>query len=329
MEYSLMSKRKLTKLVDDGFVDGWDDPRFPTVRALLRRGLQVDALCEFVKVQGMSKATNFMEWSKLWNFNVQILDPTVPRYVACSAERTVVCNVIGGPSELVEKERARHKKNDALGMKKFYQAPVVLLDAEDVLLLKPDEEVTLMDWGNAFVKNVVVEGGYPVKAELQLNPQGDVKKTKYKLTWVPNVNLELHEYEHLLSKKKPDPEDDLDKILNKYTHFVQKAIGEAAMAELKVGDSFQLERRGYYILDKKRPDGTLSLIAIPDGKEKVNHLSAKAQFFKEHPEAAPAAAPAPAAGGKAAAKPKAEEGMTLEEKRAAKAAKKAAQSAKK
>ena len=121
----------------------------------------------------------------------------------------------------------------------------------------------------------------------------------------------------------------MDKILNKYTHFVQKAIGEAAMAELKVGDSFQLERRGYYILDKKRPDGTLSLIAIPDGKEKVNHLSAKAQFFKEHPEAAPAAAPAPAAGGKAAAKPKAEEGMTLEEKRAAKAAKKAAQSAKK
>lgn len=337
MEYSLMSKRKLTKCVETGVVDGWDDPRFPTVRALLRRGLKVDALKEFVKVQGMSKAVNFMEWSKLWNFNVQILDPSVPRYSAVSADHSVVCTVTNGPADITAQTRPRHKKNEALGIKTYFQGPVILLDAEDVALLAEGEEVTLMDWGNAFVKNIVSEGGYPVRAIIELNPTGDIKKTKYKLTWVAqnpsaNVRLLLCEYDQLLTKKKPDPEDELEAILAKNTLFKQNAFGEPAMAELKVGDTFQIERRGYYILDKILKDNTLSLIAIPDGKDKLNHLSAKAQFYKENPALAPAApaATAEAAGAKPAAKAgKSEDSQTLEEKKAAKAAKKAASAGKK
>lgn len=321
MEYSLMSKRKLTKCVNEGIVDGWDDPRMPTFRALMRRGLRVDALREFVKVQGMSKVVNWMEWSKLWNFNVQILDPSVPRYTVVANDLRVRC-VVEGQAHLAPAKRARHKKNPSLGEKQFFYSDVVFLDAEDVLLLAEGEEVTLMDWGNCFIRHIAKnDAGIPISATLVLNPQGDVKKTKYKLTWVPeNPNapvIELREYEHLLTKKKPDPEEDIDGLLAKHTLFTQLAYGEEAIRELKPGDSLQLERRGYYIVDTKpNPQNRMVLIYIPDGRDKLNHLSAKAQFLKLHPELAPVAATATkeAAGGNKA----------LEEKRAAKAAKKAA-----
>jgi glutamyl-tRNA synthetase len=339
MEYALMSKRKLTQLVADKVVDGWDDPRFPTVRGLLRRGLTVSALREFVKIQGMSKVVNMMEWAKLWNLNQQVIDPIAPRYAAVNADAKVkatVTNYANGAA-LTRLTRLRHKKNPDLGEREYVQGPVVFLDAEDVALLKEGEEVTLMDWGNAFVRNIVTAPAaaasadaaagavtpapLAVSCDLELNPTGDVKKTKYKLSWVAEnpaaVKAVVHEYDHLLTKKKPDADDDLDKILAKVTHYEMNIIGEASMAELKKGDFLQIERRGFYIVDAVQP--TLSLIFVPAASEKVNHLSAKAQWLKTQPPA-PAAAPA----AKAAKPAKADDGLTLEEKRAAKAAKKAA-----
>lgn len=353
MEYSLMSKRKLTQLVADGVVEGWDDPRFPTVRGLLRRGLKVEALKDFVRVQGMSKAVNFMEWSKLWNFNTQLLDPSVPRYTAVNGTQGVRC-AVEGAGHLVAQTRPRHRKNAALGDKTFYQSDVIFLDAADVALLQDGEEVTLMDWGNAFISNLVKDPktGRITDAKIKLNVAGDVRSTKYKLTWVAeNVNAvvaEAREYDYLLTKKKPDPEEDIDGIIAKHTLFTQELYGEAAMSELKQGDFLQLERRGYYIVDQL-PSATngnrLILIFIPDGRDKVSHLSAKTQFYNAHPELAPIVSTAPtaaaastkkaAAGGAAApgtAAPPAETaqstdaGLTLEEKRALKAAKKTANS---
>jgi glutamyl-tRNA synthetase len=331
MEYSLMSKRKLTQLVVEGAVDGWDDPRFPTVRGLIRRGLQIDALKEFVKVQGMSKAVNLMEWSKLWNFNNQILDPSVARYTAASAETPVVVKVIGAPGHLVADSKLRHKKNETLGSKTYYRSDEILLDAEDVALLKEGEEVTLMDWGNAFITEIKSENGVPVSATATINPNGDVKKTKYKLTWVPtnpkNVKVRFVEYDHILTKKKPEEGDDLDAIVAKHTKYTMEGTGEEALAEVAPGQSIQLERRGYYRVDRIE-DGVIVVHSIPDGRDKINHLSAKAQWIKKNPSTA--AAPTGAA--KAAAAPKdgkKEDALSLEEKRAAKAAKKAAGGAKK
>eukprot|EP00672_Neobodo_designis_P012870 CAMPEP_0174856322 /NCGR_PEP_ID=MMETSP1114-20130205/35658_1 /TAXON_ID=312471 /ORGANISM="Neobodo designis, Strain CCAP 1951/1" /LENGTH=612 /DNA_ID=CAMNT_0016091117 /DNA_START=163 /DNA_END=2001 /DNA_ORIENTATION=- len=326
MEYSLMSKRKLTKLVADGVVDGWDDPRFPTVRGLVRRGLHMDALAEFIKIQGMSKAVNLMEWSKLWNLNNQAIDPQAARYTCVSAETPVVVKVAGAPGHLVADTKLRHKKNEALGTKTYYKSDEVLLDAEDVALLKDGDEVTLMDWGNAFITEIVKnDAGVPVSATATMNPDGDVKKTKYKLTWVPtnekNVAFEMREFDHILTKKKPEEGDDLDAIVAKVTKYTMRGTGEEAMAELQPGQTIQLERRGFYRVDSVGP---LILHAIPDGRDKVNHLSAKAQYIKQNPSAAPAGAKGAKKGGedKSAA-------MTLEEKRAAKAAKKAASGKKK
>ena len=88
--YTLLSKRKLTWFVNEGYVHGWDDPRFPTVRGMLRRGLEVEALRKFVTEQGFSKNTNLMEWDKIWNFNKKIIDPIVHRYSVVTEKEKVL-----------------------------------------------------------------------------------------------------------------------------------------------------------------------------------------------------------------------------------------------
>lgn len=312
MEYTVMSKRKLTTLVDTHAVDGWDDPRFPTVRALVRRGMKVEALKQFVADQGMSKTVNFMEWSKIWFYNAQMLDPTSPRYTVVSNTLKTRC-IVEGQQHMEAFAKLLHKKVPEMGEKTCYRSDVIFLDAEDVALLKDGEEVTLMDWCNAYVKDIkkASDDGLPTEATIVLNAEGDVRKTKYKLSWIPenpkSVVLTLNEYDHLLTKKKLDPEDALDDLIAPVSIFSQEALGEEALAGLKKGDFVQLERRGYYIVDKDDGDKKV-LISIPDGREKVNHLSAKAQYMKTLPKKASAA-------------------DELAAKKAAKAAKKAAQKA--
>ncbi|EKF37727.1 glutamyl-tRNA synthetase, putative [Trypanosoma cruzi marinkellei] len=283
MEYTVMSKRKLTQFVENGVVDGWDDPRFPTVRALFRRGLKMDALRKFVQAQGMSKTVNFMEWTKLWFLNTQILDPSVPRYTVVSNSLKVRC-AVEGQIHLQECEKLLHKKVPEMGTKKYFKSDVIFLDTEDVALLKEGDEITLMDWGNAYIKNIRSSGESSLitDADIVLHLEGDVKKTKYKLTWVPeNPNaevMELVEYDHLLTKKKPDIEEKIDDIIAPVTKFTQEVYAEEAVRSLKKGDTIQIERRGYYIVDSVTPKKVL--IYIPDGREKVNHLGAKAQYLK-------------------------------------------------
>lgn len=79
MTYTVLSKRKLTWFVNEGLVDGWDDPRFPTVRGILRRGMTVEGLKQFIIAQGSSKSVVFMEWDKIWAFNKKVIDPVAIR----------------------------------------------------------------------------------------------------------------------------------------------------------------------------------------------------------------------------------------------------------
>lgn len=79
MTHTVLSKRKLAWFVEKGLVDGWDDPRFPTVRGILRRGMTVEGLKEFIIAQGSSKSVVFMEWDKIWAFNKKVIDPVAVR----------------------------------------------------------------------------------------------------------------------------------------------------------------------------------------------------------------------------------------------------------
>jgi glutamyl/glutaminyl-tRNA synthetase len=76
-----MSKRKLQQLVDKGAVDGWNDPRFPTIQGCLRRGVTVQCLKDFVVSQGFSKRLVDMEWDKFWSVNNKIIDANAERHM--------------------------------------------------------------------------------------------------------------------------------------------------------------------------------------------------------------------------------------------------------
>ena len=80
--YTLLSKRKLALFVNEGLVTGWDDPRFPTVRGIRRRGMTIEALRTYILMQGASQKDLMLEWDKIWACNKKVIDPVAPRYTA-------------------------------------------------------------------------------------------------------------------------------------------------------------------------------------------------------------------------------------------------------
>lgn len=284
--YTLLSKRKLNWFVNQGIVSGWDDPRFPTVRGILRRGLTKDALREYILMQGPSKNVLLLEWDKLWALNKKHIDPIAPRYTALNKESLVRVKLTGedAPSEPRTAPVPKHKKNPSLGTKPVSYSSTIFLEQADALTLKPGEEITLMDWGNAIVQSIQREdGGSVVSVEMQLHLAGDFKKTEKKLTWLsPDpmtlVAVTLNDYDYLITKKKLEEEDPFEQFVTPVSEFVTMAIGDANLKELKKGEFIQLERKGFYICDQEWAEGTpLKLIAIPDGRIKsiLSKASAK------------------------------------------------------
>ncbi|TXG57214.1 hypothetical protein EZV62_018527 [Acer yangbiense] len=276
MVYTLLSKRKLLWFVQNGKVDGWDDPRFPTVQGIVRRGLKVEALIQFILEQGASKNLNLMEWDKLWTINKKIIDPVCPRHTAVIEERRVLLTLTNGPDEPFVRIIPRHKKYEGAGEKATTFTKRIWLDHDDAKSVSVDEEVTLMDWGNAIVKEISKDqDGNVTQLTGVLHLEGSVKTTKLKLTWLPEtselVNLTLVGFDYLITKKKLEEGEDFMDVLNPCTRFETAAFGDSNMRNLKRGEVLQLERKGYFICDVpfSRPSKPIVLFAIPDGRQQA------------------------------------------------------------
>jgi glutamyl-tRNA synthetase len=128
-KYVLLSKRMLQKFVNLGKVEGWNDPRFPTVQGILRRGMTVEALREFILGQGASKALNLMDMDKLWAVNKKIIDPMSPRYTIVDAARVPLKLTNSPGEEPTFKSVPRHKKNNDLGNKVVMYHNQLFVDA--------------------------------------------------------------------------------------------------------------------------------------------------------------------------------------------------------
>jgi glutamyl-tRNA synthetase len=277
MVNTLMSKRKLQAFVDDKVVEGWFDPRFPTVQGIIRRGLSVEALQEFMVLQGASKNMNFMEWDKIWAINNAILEPKAPRYSAVISQNAVPFHLSNGPVVAEHVVTALHQKNLSVGNKLLTRSNVILIDQDDAKILKEGEELTLMSWGNAIVHKIIKDNaGVITKIEGVLHLEGDFKKTSLKASWVgydklPNlVSIKIMEFGHLITCKKVEDDMNIDEFINKDSKKEYNAIGEQSLRSVARGDCIQLQRKGFFRVDQpyiseSRP---LVLISIPNAKAK-------------------------------------------------------------
>lgn len=274
--YSVLSKRKLQWFVDNGHVEGWTDPRFPTVQGVLRRGVQVPALREFILSQGASRRITDMEWDKFWTINKRIIDASAPRYFGVDKNNAVPLLLTNVEPKVVGLPIARHPKDPSLGNKIMRFSNKLLLERDDANLFVEGEEVTLMRHGNIRVTKIVRDAaGAVTSVEAENHPEGDFKKTKLKVTWLADVPdlvpTTLVEFDHLLNKPKLEEGDNFVDHLTPVTRAEMQLLGDHELRTLKTGDVVQLERRGYFRVDAPylSAEKPLVLFMVPDGKARA------------------------------------------------------------
>ncbi|XP_009094639.1 bifunctional glutamate/proline--tRNA ligase isoform X2 [Serinus canaria] len=278
---TVLSKRKLTWFVNEGLVDGWDDPRFPTVRGVLRRGMTVEGLKQFIAAQGSSRSVVNMEWDKIWSFNKKVIDPVAPRYTALLKDAVVPVNIPEAQEEM--KEVAKHPKNADVGLKPVWYSSKVLIEGADAETLAEGEVVTFINWGNIIITKLNRNSSgkiVSINAKLNLDNK-DFKKTT-KITWLaetpraPLIPTVCVNYEHLITKPVLGKDEDFKQYINRNSKQEELMLGDPCLKELKKGDIIQLQRRGFFICDQPYEpvspysckDAPCILIYIPDGHTK-------------------------------------------------------------
>lgn len=264
VDYTLTSKRKLKKLVDDGVVQGWDDPRMPTIAGMRRRGFTAEGLRDFCQRTGVSKADGVVDIGLLEFCIRQSLENTAPRAMAVLNPLKVTLTNLPDSMNL---QHSRHPNVD-MGERDIPLSSVIYIDKNDFAevppkgfkRLIPDGEVRLRHAYvikcNEVIKDAngeVVELKCSIDPEtLGKNPEG--RKVKGVIHWVDSVQgvpAEVRIYERLFSNANPEAGDDFMQNLNPESVKVLQAVIEPSLAQAKAGDRFQFEREGYFVADEK------------------------------------------------------------------------------
>jgi glutamyl-tRNA synthetase len=268
---TVLSKRKLTWFVEQGHVTGWDDPRFPTVRGVVRRGIDITALRSFMYSQGASRNVVNLHWSTFWAENKKEIDKRAKRFMAIDKADHAKLVVTNAPkeSDFAFIETAYHPKDSSLGHRAIRISSEILLETIDVEGIEVGEDIVLLRWG--VVKITKIDGGL----EGEYIPGGDFKAAKRKLSWMANVSnntpVIFSEFDNLVTKEKLEEDDKLEDFVNPNTEETTEVIGDACLKTLREHDVIQLERRGFYRVDRPYINNTkpLILFMIPDGKTKA------------------------------------------------------------
>ncbi len=232
-----------------------------------------EALKGFIAGQGASSGSMLSEWDGIWSFNKKVIDPIAPRYWAIAEDDMVKVHLRDGPAEQEVRELPAHKKNPEVGTKKTVFGSELLMEQVDAAWFGDNEEITVMDWGNAYVRQKTTDDKGKVTAiELELHLEGDFKKTSKKVHWVtqPNkthdmVPVVLIDYDYLINKKKIEDGDDFTACLNPVTEYRTRAIADANVLSLKKNDIIQFERKGFHIYQGTRDaEGRLQFGFIPE-----------------------------------------------------------------
>ena len=271
INYTVMSKRKLMALVTEQLVDGWDDPRMPTLQGLRRRGYTPAAMRLFAERVGISKQNSLIDFSVLEGALREDLDSAAPRRMAVIEPlKLVLGNLPEGHEEMLT--FSNHPKDAAFGERQVPFSRELWIEREDFAevppkgwkRLVPGGEVRLRGAGIARVDEVVKnDAGEIVELRGWLDPEsrpgmeGANRKVKGTIHWVSArhaVEAEIRLYDRLFSV--PDPDNEADgksyrDYLNPESRRVVTGYVEPAAASAVPEQSFQFERTGYFVADRR------------------------------------------------------------------------------
>lgn len=270
--YMITSKRKLMRLIDEGIVTGWDDPRMPTIRGMRRRGYTADAIRRFWTEAGVAKRENNIEFAKLESLLRDDLNHKAQRRMAVlDPLKVVITNYDDGKVEMFD--AVNNPENEADGKREVPFSKELYIEREDFMedppkkffRLGPGREVRLRYayWikCNEVIKN---DAGEVVELRCTYDPEtrggnnpppdaeGKVRKVKGTLHWVSAghaVDAEVRLYEHLFTREDPEEGELLDNV---NPHSLKTVTGrcEPALADATAGEPIQFERLGYFVRDR-------------------------------------------------------------------------------
>jgi glutaminyl-tRNA synthetase len=274
LTYTVMSKRKLLELVNEGHVRGWDDPRMPTIVGMRRRGYTAEAIRNFCDRIGVAKRENLVDVALLEHAVREDLNKRAPRIMAViDPLRVLIENYPEGKTE--EFEIANNPEDAGAGNRRVPFARELFIEREDFMedppkkffRLAPGREVRLR--GAYFITcTSVVKDASGVITELRCTHDpatrgGDApdgRKVKATLHWVAassSLDAEVRLYDRLFNVEQPGAERDYRQDLNPDSLQVRRAKIEPSAATLEAGDRVQFERLGYFCVDPDTRDGRL------------------------------------------------------------------------
>lgn len=273
LTHTVLSKRKLMQLVREGVVDGWDDPRMPTIRGLRRRGIPAAALRDFARDIGVARADSVVDYGFLEFCTREVLNRTALRRMAVLKPlKVVIENYPEGESELLD--AVNNPEDESAGKRQIEFSREIYIERDDYMddppkkffRLGPGREVRLRYAYFVTCTDVIRDAsGEIVELRCTYDPESrggqspDGRKVRGTLHWVNAdraVDAQVRRFEHLFMSENPGAEDDLLAAVNPNSKTVIKAKIEPALAADPAFTQVQFERLGYFSVD---PDTTAEL----------------------------------------------------------------------
>jgi len=293
LTYTMMSKRKLLKLVQDGHVRGWNDPRMPTLSGMRRLGYTPDAIRNFVSAVGVSRTNGIVDLAMLEHFVREDLNKHVPRVMAVLRPlKVVIDNYPDGQAE--EMDAVNNPEDASAGTRKVPFSKVLYIEQDDFrenppkqyYRLSPGREVRLRYGYFITAKSAVKnEQGEVIEVHCTYDPATrggnapDGRKVKSTIHWVSAahaIDAEVRMYDKLFLKEDPNQVEegkDFTANLNPQSlEVISQAKVEPSLANASIEGKYQFERLGYFCVDSDSEPGTLVFnrtVALKDTWAKI------------------------------------------------------------
>ena len=269
LSHTITSKRKLLFLVENNIVDGWDDPRMPTISGLRRRGYSPNSLKKFVETAGVAKRENIIEMSLLEFCAREDLNKKCNRLMVVQDPIKIFLTNYEKLEEKLILEN--NPESSTAGSREVMFSKNLYIERDDFM-----ENPTKKFFRLSIENEVRLKGAYIIKANKVIkDSQGNItevhctydpksksgsgspesqRKVKATLHWVSqphSIPIEIREYERLFNHPSPADFDtaEFDKILNKDSIKKFNGFGEKVLEKSNAGESFQFQRKGYYVAD--------------------------------------------------------------------------------